>query len=241
MQDVGEVSSAVGPAPIQGFDEAHAAVRGDTSIQFELPTQPSVPGPPEPGQPAPRPNADPPAAPRGQRPEVRYDPPAALPPASGSDESGLLLLFWIFVGFAALGLIFLIVSRMLGWERPVRAQKVKDGAAPTWRRPEEAAARGLLDDADALAASGRYSEAAHLLLYRSIDQIDDKRPATIRKALTSRDIAALPAIPPSPAAAFATIVRAVERSLFGGRALDEAGWRDCRSAFERFAFAGEWQ
>jgi hypothetical protein len=102
-------------------------------------------------------------------------------------------------------------------------------------------ARGLLGDADALAAAGRYSDAAHLLLHRSIADIEEKRPATIRKALTSRDIASLPTIPASPASAFAAIVRAVERSLFGGRPLDEPAWRDCRAAYERFAFAQEWQ
>ncbi len=62
----------------------------------------------------------------------------------------------------------------------------------------------------------------------------------MRKALTSRDIAALPSIPPSPATAFRAIVAAVERSLFGKRPLDEGDWQNCRAAYERFAFAEGW-
>jgi hypothetical protein len=45
----------------------------------------------------------------------------------------------------------------------------------------------------------------------------------------------------SPADAFRAIVAAVERSLFGGRALDAADWQDCRAAYERFAFAEAWR
>ena len=89
---------------------------------------------------------------------------------------------------------------------------------PEWHMAEQPA-RQLLGEADALAAQGRYSEAAHLLLYRSIEEIDQRRPDTVRKALTSRDIAGLPALPARPAEAFGDIVRAVERSLFGGRTL----------------------
>jgi hypothetical protein len=121
----------------------------------------------------------------------------------------------------------------------VRSKPGPDGE-PVWRIGEEPA-RQLLGDADALAADGRYSEAAHLLLHRSIAEIDRRRPASVRKALTSRDIAALPAIPSSPADAFRAIVAAVERSLFGGRALDAADWQDCRAAYERFAFAEVWR
>ena len=72
----------------------------------------------------------------------------------------------------------------------------------------------MLGEADALAAEGLYSEAARLLLYRSIEDIDDKRPDLVRPALTSRDIGALSDIPGRPRSAFARIAMMVERSLF---------------------------
>ena len=161
------------------------------------------------------------------------------------DMSGLLnlapffrFMFWAIVAAAVLFLLYLIVSRLTGFSF---RRRVKDEVEePEWHMAEQPA-RQLLGDADALAAEGRYSEAAHLLLYRSIEEIDQRRPDTIRRALTSRDIAGLPALPAGPADAFRSIVRAVERSLFGGRILDAADWRDCRSAYERFAFADSWR
>jgi hypothetical protein len=64
----------------------------------------------------------------------------------------------------------------------------------SWR-PDAAVARVLLADADALAAKGRYAEAAHLLLRRSVQDIEGSRPRLVRPALTSRDIAAHPGLP----------------------------------------------
>jgi len=110
----------------------------------------------------------------------------------------------------------------------------------SWR-PEAAPARALLSEADQLAAKGLFSEAAHLLLFRSIADIDSRRPDLVRPALTSRDIAALDAIPGRPRSAFARIAMLVERSLFAGRPLGEGDWRDCRAAYEEFAFAEGWR
>jgi hypothetical protein len=33
----------------------------------------------------------------------------------------------------------------------------------------------------------------------------------------------------------------VERSLFGGRTLEQQDWQVCRSAYEDFAFASAWK
>ena len=173
-------------------------------------------------------------------------PPFQPPPPPVNPDLGWLvdaapvvrILFYIVIALVAAFLIYLIVSRLSGFSFRRRAQA--EGAEPEWQIGEQPA-RQLLGDADALAAEGRYSEAAHLLLYRSIDEIDQKRPDTVRKALTSRDIAGLPALPARPAQAFASIVRAVERSLFGGRSLDASDWRDCRAAYEKFAFAQDWR
>lgn len=202
------------------FDAAHAELTADPAIQFELRPVDQAELPPPP-------------------------PRAEVPVPSGFDmpvsEGGpvALTIFWIVIGLAAAGLLYLIAARLAGWRRSGSSGALAV-AEQEWRM-EEAPARRLLDDADALAAQGRYSEAAHLLLHRSIGEIDQRRPATVRKALTSRDIAALPTLPPSPAAAFGAIVAAVERSLFGARPLDASDWQGCRAAYERFAFAQEWQ
>ena len=152
----------------------------------------------------------------------------------------LKILFWIGVAAAVLLVLYMIVRRLSGAGWPWR-KKPEEAAAPSGWRPEEAPARALLAEADALAAAGRFSEAAHLLLFRSIEEIDSRRPDLVRPAFTSRDIAGTAAIPAGPRGAFASIVMLVEKSLFGGRALAEPDWRQCRAAYEDFAFAEGWR
>lgn len=149
------------------------------------------------------------------------------------------VLFWVALIAIAAFLIYLIALRITGASWPWR----RGGpVAPdeSWR-PAEAPARQLLAEADGLAADGRFSEAAHLLLFRSIEDIDGRRPDLVRPALTSRDIAGLSGIPERPRGAFARIAMAVERSLFARRPLVEGDWRDCRAAYEEFAFAEGWR
>lgn len=154
----------------------------------------------------------------------------------------LRVLFWVAVAGLVLFLLALIAQRFWGIELPWRRRRAAAGEEEeTAWRPEEAPARALLREADMLAAEGRYSEAAHLLLFRSIEDIERRRPRLVRPALTSRDIAGAPDLPSGPKSAFGTIVRMVERSLFGGRDLAEPDWRQCRSAYEEFAFAGAWR
>jgi len=151
------------------------------------------------------------------------------------------VVFWI--GLAALvgALLFFMGGEILrsrfGIGKP-KAVTAKD-AEPEWR-PDEKAARTLLADADRLAAEGRFAEAAHLLLLRSIEDLDSRRPRTVRRALTSREIASLDALPESARPAFGSIARVVERSLFGGAAVDAGDFAACRQAYEDFALPAGW-
>jgi hypothetical protein len=107
-------------------------------------------------------------------------------------------------------------------------------------RPTPARARALLEEADRLAAEGRFDEAAHVLLYRTIDDLEGRRPHAVRPALTSRDIAALEVIPTPARTAFSVIAQAVEKSFFGARSLDEIGFVACRQAYQAFASPQSW-
>lgn len=149
-------------------------------------------------------------------------------------------LFWAVVVLAAVALLYALARWLDGRDLLGRKKDAEAEEEPAWR-PAEAPARALLKEADALAAAGRYSEAAHLLLFRSIEEIDRRKPNLVRPALTSRDIASAPSLPAGPRAAFAKIVMFVERSLFGGSSLGEADWGSCRQAYEAFAFAPEWK
>ena len=107
-------------------------------------------------------------------------------------------------------------------------------------RPEQARARALLEDADALAAQGRFAEAVHLLLFRSIDDIQEKKTGLIGRSLTAREIGALDGLPDWIRDALTPIIRIVERSFFGGQDVTETGWRDARKSYESFAFGKAW-
>lgn len=181
---------------------------------------------------------------------IQFDLPAYEPPPTPAwlewliqffrdDHPVLEIFFWVLLGLVVLAVVVAIARRLAGSEWPWRRRRT-DGDEEYWR-PDEAPARALLGEADALAERGLFSEAAHLLLFRSIEDIDRRRPDLVRPALTSRDIAALPAIPSRPRRAFARIAMAVERSLFARRTLAEGDWRECREAYEEFAFADGWR
>lgn len=103
--------------------------------------------------------------------------------------------------------------------------------------PDRDASALLLADAERLAQDGRYEEAVHLLLQRSVRQIADARPDWLLPATTAREIAQIPMLPEKARTAFGIIATRVERSLFAMRGLNEADWRAARDAYADFALA----
>ena len=109
-------------------------------------------------------------------------------------------------------------------------------AEPGWA-PDRAAAIALLEDADRLAGQGRYAEAVHLLLRRSVHHIAESRPEWLHPASTAREIAALPLLPARARHAFTQIAARVETSLFALRELGASDWQVARGAYADFALA----
>ena len=142
----------------------------------------------------------------------------------------------ILIGLAVvLGL--LVVWRATRW-LIARSRRARPEAAgePEWR-PSADAARALLEEADRLAGEGRFDEAVHLLLRRSVDHIAEARPDWLHPAATAREIAGLPGLSDTARRAFATIAERVERSLFALRSLGEGDWAAARAAYADFARA----
>jgi hypothetical protein len=139
-------------------------------------------------------------------------------------------LMWIVVALAVLLLAVLLWRRFAS----IAARREPSDAPAPWR-PAESEAAALIEDADRLAAEGRYDEATHLLLRRSVDQIAATLPGLLEPSSTAREISALPALPEAARSAFGTIARQVERSLFALRRLDAQDWRAAREAYVRFA------
>ncbi len=146
-------------------------------------------------------------------------------------------LFWGLVAAAVAGVLYLIV-REVGWGDMIGKSRKK--ALNADYRPEASLAKALLADADELAAQGRFDEAVHILLLRSIDDMQRFRPGSVRPAATSRDIAGLDVLPQAARPAFAAMAERVEISLFGARPVDAAGFAQTRADYEAFAFPTAW-
>jgi hypothetical protein len=143
-------------------------------------------------------------------------------------------VFWIGLALGVGAVLLFLARELLAARFPSWRRKRKAAAEPEWR-PTTARARTLLDDADRMAADGRYGEAVRLILLRSIEDIDDRWPNQVRPALTSRDIAALTILPDAARRTFSGIARVVEHSLFGGRPVDAGQFAACRDAYQAFA------
>ena len=155
------------------------------------------------------------------------------------NSPGMTVVYWILLGLAVAFFLYLLGRRFLGWS-PKWRRRAQDEREDTLL-PDRSLARELLQEADSLAQNGRFSEAVHLLLFRSLEDIDRRRPGLLRPALTSRDIASLPGLPDRPRNAFARIAMTVERSLFALKPVGDSDWRDCRQAYEQFAFVEGWR
>ena len=116
-----------------------------------------------------------------------------------------------------------------------RRNRADRGAADLLPTPE--AARALLAEADALAAEGRYGEAARLLLYRSIEDMEAHDAELVRPALTSREIAGHALMPAAARDVFAGIAAVVERAFFARRPVAQDDWSAIRSDYDEFVFA----
>ena len=151
-------------------------------------------------------------------------------------------LLWIAVAVVVLFLLYHFVPAFARWvdNLPFRRKPGVGDEADNIGLAEAGAARALLAEADALAAEGRFAEAVHLLLYRSVEDIEGRRPGLVKPAMTSRDLAEARDLPMIARDAFSRIARAVEISLFGGRAIDAGAWQTCRSAYAELTVPKNW-
>lgn len=111
----------------------------------------------------------------------------------------------------------------------------RDGlkADAPWRPTAEAAA-ALIEEIDALAEKGQYDEAVHLLLKRSVADLNAYRPDLVRKHYSARDIGKHPLLPEDARPAYAEITRWAEKSFFAGIPVGREGFEACRKAYVDF-------
>ncbi|ALJ16143.1 DUF4129 domain-containing protein [Sphingopyxis macrogoltabida] len=150
-------------------------------------------------------------------------------------------ILWVGAALLLLFILYHFVPAFAEWVDRLRFGRRRAAAEENQVGQAEAgAARALLAEADALAAEGRFAEAIHLLLYRSVEDIEGRRPGLVRPAMTSRELAEAHDLPGVARDAFSRIARAVEISLFGGRSIDAGAWDQCRSAYAELTVPRNW-
>lgn len=143
----------------------------------------------------------------------------------------LVIAFYLGIGALIIGAAYLIGRAVYEtrFAKPTVKEEV-DVEVPLYQ-PAESQARILLEEVDRLAAEGRYGEAVHTLLFRSIQDIDRNRPNVVRRSLTSREIGNLSVLTPEARTAFSTIASVSELAHFGGVSVNEAGFQIARNAY----------
>lgn len=215
MVQLQSTSASVRPATDSAFAHAHEALRRHSDYQFDFPSFH-----------------------RPQPPEWL----AALGRFLVQNWPAIKWAIWIIAAALILWAVYKLARKYgpLLPELLKRPLKLPSRPPPEQWRPAPAAARQLLKEADALAAMGRYSDAAHLLLLRSIEDIESRRPNLVRPNFTSREIGRLGALPELARNTFMSIAEVVERALFAGQPVGADVFAQCRQAYERFAFPDVW-
>lgn len=156
-----------------------------------------------------------------------------LSPVGSAIAHAWPVLQWVLLALAVAFVAYLLLNTIGPLARQKRARRAA-AEEPEWQ-PDRSESLALLEDADRLAAEGRFDEATHLLLLRSVGQIAAARPDWVEPSSTARELAALPALSDAARSAFGTISERVERSLFALSALDRGDWEAARTAYANFA------
>jgi hypothetical protein len=148
----------------------------------------------------------------------------------------LNIIFWAGVALVVGAIIYVIVREVLRRLPQSADEATAEEAIPVPEyRPAAARAHALLEEADRLAAEGRFGEAVRVLLHRSIEDMEKVFPTAIMPSMTSREISTIEHLSARGRSTFTKIAQAVERSLFAGRPLTADTYTDCRHAYESFA------
>lgn len=213
-----EVSAADWPA---GLEAAHGVYLRDRELQLERPHQAERP-PPPPSEPA--------------------DWTRAIARLLDGLAPVFRAVFYLAILVTALALGWFLFGEALRLRPAFRRRRQSPVREETSHpaRPDAAKARGLLDEADALAARGHFGEAVHLLLFSSIEDMERRLEGGVAPSLTAREIAGLARLPEAAGKALRPIIRIVENSHFGGRMVDADAWQVARRSYQDFAFGPGW-
>jgi hypothetical protein len=176
-----------------------------------------------------------------KQPDIQHNPPAPRPEDPEEPPSRFSFdLSWLpYAILAVIGIaLAFVLLRFLGNRFAGRNTAAAKAAAPTATSSVLAAAPEperdrTFDEVDALAESGAFTEAVHRLLLLVQERLRSRIEHGLQVSLTSREILRRARLQGEGATAFATLVAAVEISLFGMRAANAATYALCRENSRR--------
>jgi hypothetical protein len=141
---------------------------------------------------------------------------------------------WMLLTAIVLGLLYYAANVSGGWRfrRKEKPDGTQDNMAPVVF--DGKTVQDWLQQAESMAAQGRFAEAVHFLLFSSFDDIRRRLNAVLRPAWTSREILRDVPMRTSATAALNVLVDTVEESEFAGRAISAQDFTRCRDTYARF-------
>jgi hypothetical protein len=173
-----------------------------------------------------------------KQPDIQHDPPQPRAEDPLPKPIGPLDLGWLpyaILAVIGVGLAFLLL-RYAGHRFAARqgaSAKAGPIATSTVVAAPEPERDHTFDEVDALAEAGAFTEAVHRLLLLVQERLRGRIEHGLQASLTSREILRRAKLPREAATAFATLVAAVEVSLFGMRAANAATYALCREHSRR--------
>lgn len=155
-------------------------------------------------------------------------------PRSRGDDDGSALgtILWLAIGAITLLLLFAFLR---AWMRSPTRDLAKKKSAPAARKPlAPAALERPLTEAERLAAEGRYAEAVHVLLLETMAALHAHSTHGLHASWTSREVLREAQMPAPAEQALGRLVKTVEQSLFGRRAVDKFDFARSFDAFKGF-------
>jgi len=174
-----------------------------------------------------------------KQPDIQHNPPEPRPAEPLPESHGPMDLGWLpyaILAVIGIGLAFMLL-RFAGHRFAARkgagAKTVPVAITSRVLAAPEPERDPAFDEVDALAEAGAFTEAVHRLLLLVQDRLRSRIEHGIQVSLTSREILRRAKLPQESATAFATLVAAVEVSLFGMRSANAATYALCRENSRR--------
>jgi hypothetical protein len=172
--------------------------------------------------------------------DIQHDWPVEkpLPPPQNMPRMNLNLswLPYAILALIAIGLLFMAgryIHYRSGLNAADRDKPAEPGTATYALAPDEAEHDHTFDEVDALAAQGAFGEAIHRLLLLVQERLRSRIEHGFQSSLTSREILRRAKLPGDAKTAFASLVAAVEITLFGQQRANLATFQLCRENSRR--------